>query len=553
MASVPSSPTAGSHQRKASSEPNLYEHATSQRPGSIDAAAAAANGLSTSVDPPHDHASPLHTVLPVAVPSPMIAQPTDSPAIQPTPTLQHLGQPAWPQGHALRTDSGWRYWWRRTSRFLGFGRGNEARKEVVSLIFTLCWGTAQILAIVLLLIAGALPSVSPYVNEWGQDVCNRPLGAWAVVWCLRVAVGFFPAIVQYRQRSRAATNQAVAEPDPVPELQPAAAEHAPTAAPGVATSTAVTQNSSITRVATRVGSFVSFFSIVWFIVAHVLLYTTLDTCNKRAPHLWWACFAIVCIGYIVILEVFLVGTAVFILLPMIFLMVNIVLVCLGRPPIRMGGTIHNEVPKLSQRVVDKIPLVLYIPPPPEDFPDAALAHKYPPTRTPTMASTASGKGMFRFLKRKRRQVKRKASEKGIDGGSAWEDSWEKGDFPFVRLPENRATCAICLMDFEPPRKITPSIINAPASAAQPGVPSDSDPGLITVEDALATDPDGLLRLEDAGEGVQPLRLLECGHVFHKTCIDPWLLQSSGRCPHCQLAVLPEHRELQRRTRGANNV
>jgi len=49
-----------------------------------------------------------------------------------------------------------------------------------------------------------------------------------------------------------------------------------------------------------------------------------------------------------------------------------------------------------------------------------------------------------------------------------------------------------------------------------------------------------LKLEDAGEGAQPLRLLACGHVFHKTCLDPWLVDVSGRCPVCQRPVeLPE--------------
>ena len=71
-----------------------------------------------------------------------------------------------------------------------------------------------------------------------------------------------------------------------------------------------------------------------------------------------------------------------------------------------------------------------------------------------------------------------------------------------------------------------------------------------------------LKLNDAGEGAQPLRLLSCGHVFHvsillslsffrhpssllltglgraaqKTCLDPWLTDVSGRCPICQRPV-----------------
>lgn len=36
---------------------------------------------------------------------------------------------------------------------------------------------------------------------------------------------------------------------------------------------------------------------------------------------------------------------------------------------------------------------------------------------------------------------------------------------------------------------------------------------------------------------EPLRLLLCGHVMHKTCVDQWLTAVSGRCPVCQRAVL----------------
>lgn len=56
--------------------------------------------------------------------------------------------------------------------------------------------------------------------------------------------------------------------------------------------------------------------------------------------------------------------------------------------------------------------------------------------------------------------------------------------------------------------------------AEPEKPADeSEPvEILTVHEPLpegVTDADDdNLRLQDAGEGVQPLRLLSCGHVFH---------------------------------------
>lgn len=41
-----------------------------------------------------------------------------------------------------------------------------------------------------------------------------------------------------------------------------------------------------------------------------------------------------------------------------------------------------------------------------------------------------------------------------------------------------------------------------------------------------------------GDQVEPLRLLDCGHVMHMTCVDQWLTTVSGRCPVCQKAIVP---------------
>jgi hypothetical protein len=114
----------------------------------------------------------------------------------------------------------------------------------------------------------------------------------------------------------------------------------------------------------------------------------------------------------------------------------------------------------------------------------------------------------------RRLPKRQTTE------DEWEASWEKGEYPFVKLPNNRATCAICLVDFEaPPKKATATVSMTVGAVSESPLQSSGASGSkhggkqnkkrhekrVQVEN---------LKLEDAGEGAQPLRLLACGHAFH---------------------------------------
>lgn len=122
----------------------------------------------------------------------------------------------------------------------------------------------------------------------------------------------------------------------------------------------------------------------------------------------------------------------------------------------------------------------------------------------------------------------------------WEERWEPGEYPFVRLEGNRAVCAICLLDFEPPKRIDGA--DADANLAIEGsdenvheVDAAGDDTGEKVELEVAEEEDDAqedgsvhevqvdevtveerqqLRLDDAGEGAVPLRLLGCGHVFH---------------------------------------
>lgn len=161
-------------------------------------------------------------------------------------------------------------------------------------------------------------------------------------------------------------------------------------------------------------------------------------------------------------------------------MINIVLVCLGRHPIQPGGragNINPDIPKLPRPMVDRIPLVIYIPVPPTDTPAPESfptpnhdgEHVYPPE-----AGKPKPKRRFFFFKRKPRSSveQDKPPTADIEADAAW----EKSDYPFVKLEANRAACAICLMDFELPRR-------AGQDRSEPNA-------------------------------AEPLRLLACGHVFH---------------------------------------
>ena len=267
-----------------------------------------------------------------------------------------------------------------------------------------------------------------------------------------------------------------------------------------------------------------------------------------------------------LLELLLLGLIVFVIGPIVYvgftgvcptlsassqflqLVWNVFLMCIGQHPLQNPHSIKPEIGKLSKAAVEKIPLVLYIPAP-EDQESSAIskppaAHTYPPVSP----KPKPPKRRFFFLRKKKSGEsgsKEKGKAQGGSGsGDSWEDNWEKGEYPFVKLEGNRAACAICLMDFDEPKRVG-------GQSGKEG--KDGDAEEKGAEDD-APQPQEELKLEDAGEGPQPLRLLACGHVFHvsqmlpfldhfsrslffqKTCLDPWLTGVSGRCPVCQRPV-----------------
>jgi hypothetical protein len=99
----------------------------------------------------------------------------------------------------------------------------------------------------------------------------------------------------------------------------------------------------------------------------------------------------------------------------------------------------------------------------------------------------------------------------------------------VQLDGHRASCAICLLDFQEPKRVSDGALktvedktdseahtHGENEAATVGENEDvEEVGDVTEQSAGPYSLNGdNLRLQDAGQGAQPLRLLKCGHVFH---------------------------------------
>lgn len=218
---------------------------------------------------------------------------------------------------------------------------------------------------------------------------------------------------------------------------------------------------------------------------------------------------------------------------------NIFLMCLGRHPLQNPHMIKPEIGGLPKSVVERIPLVMYIPSPPEDEKNdiPSIPHIYPPKtiEEPKPPQQKRFKLLRRFRSKRSKQSdnldieKDESSTTKEDAGVhedepiSWEDNWERSDYPFVALEGNRAACAICLLDFEAPKRKHPlPAENETGAETEVSTATEVDnapPGSSTLTQSQSPNiheenrPEAL-KLEDAGEGAQPLRLLECGHVFH---------------------------------------
>ncbi|KAG2059010.1 hypothetical protein BDR06DRAFT_949627 [Suillus hirtellus] len=456
-----------------------------------------------------------------------------------------------------------------------FGIGPDAsrtRKALVSVVWALVYGFFQIGAIIAVLGVASVVASPTVANVHQINACERPLVAWNCIWIVKVCLSSTLAYWNFirirnvertgRQgdaesgdRSRTSNDGGSRRNEPPNRRR----QRDPRRRARNASSSATNQEEPTppySYLYARLSLLSSMLTLTWFLTAHILEYTSVDSCRLSSPLVWWLTFGILCTMYFLVLEVLVFGFLVFMVLPFIMLFYSIILLCLGRHPLQNPHYIKPEIDKLPKATVERIPLVIYIPPPPEDDGKAQPislpkpVHSYPPkapaSRTP--------RRRFAFFHRRP-----KKSEQGVDtldgkqstkselkDPETWEDNWEQCEYPFVRLEGNRAACAICLMDFEEPKRLSGATESsttdkdeeqAPVTSGEDNLPRQPEEQVeIPVERITEEERSGLPHLEDAGVGPQPLRLLACGHVFHKTCIDPWLTDVSGRCPVCQRPV-----------------
>ncbi|KIY73017.1 hypothetical protein CYLTODRAFT_387411 [Cylindrobasidium torrendii FP15055 ss-10] len=464
----------------------------------------------------------------------------------------------------------------RALAFFGFGRyADPARASNFDFLRKGGFSAVQmVVVIVLLVISGVFESKTiPNVSEW--DACSKPLGVWASLWNVRLIMGIGTAIWKWRrereERASAGDIELGTSGRPPPATNPSS-QYPPTVNAPQTSGNSHPHTNTRSLNERRLLFTGQTYSFGWFVVAHVLLYSSFDDCRVSSPHLWWLVFAIIAVTYAYMLEMVLISLILFLLVPLLFLGWNIVLMCFGRHPYQNPGLIKPEIGKLPKEVVDRIPLVMYIPPPsdptlyaasPIKLPEAL--YSYPPKKPDDEEKVAPHRKRFRWLKKRSKHAQsdeesaqatprpQKADTAANDGKrpktweESWENPWEEEGYPFVILEGNRAVCAVCLMDFDEPLKKDEAEGDEDKKVERP----ESDPKLKKVETKSTGEiADEQPKLEDAGEGAQPLRLLECGHAFHKTCVDQWLTSVSGRCPVCQKAVeLPELPSKKKRERN----
>ncbi|KAG8724685.1 hypothetical protein FRC09_015596 [Ceratobasidium sp. 395] len=343
----------------------------------------------------------------------------------------------------------------------------------VSLFRPLTFGVAHVVAIGVLLGLASRPGSAHSIpgevkgsstttgrNQW--EACRWPLAAWDIVWAVKAAIWMGMAVWNYRYviKPQALRNTLWKKRDKFMEF----------------------------------ALVLELCDLLWFIVANVLLYGSRRACHIPSPYIWWLTFELVCWGYLVALELFVEA-----------LVRGVQFIChthyqhyaLARNESRNSALeAHPQysdsgTSPMPRELVDRIPLAVYIPAILQDETNsptrskpAAAGTKPNPIHPPKLDTRKPTRVKLLLFPRKKTEDDPEAM-------------WQKTEYPFVRLESNQAVCAVCKVDFEPPRRVG--------------------------------DVEG-------GAEAEALRLLACGHVFHIECLDPWLVGVSARCPTCQRRV-----------------
>jgi hypothetical protein len=345
---------------------------------------------------------------------------------------------------------------------------------------------------------------------------------------------------------------------------------------------------ALDRKLSRFSDLLSFCHVVIFIVGNYTVWTSVECSHGPAESrpLWITCVCMLSVTYIIILEV---GLMIFVsvaggveilsstmlnhIIQLIVFFLPLLIAILrafglaNRLPQR---GIHPETGKIAQNTIDEQSQLVYFTLAKEEGPESTLADAstsrerleevtccdrqqqgrgtdesieaintpLPLSRSTTIQSKSQPEATSSALQppaRKRRLGlllglgrKKKRNQESVverNHSKAAEPSQARLKYPIYPIPAHRATCPICLCDFEE--------FNAETGGRRRrGREADSQDK--DVDQVAGNDQEG--GVEDDDE-IEPLRLLQCGHVMHMSCVDQWLTTVSGRCPVCQKPIV----------------
>ncbi|PWN36407.1 uncharacterized protein FA14DRAFT_161136 [Meira miltonrushii] len=358
----------------------------------------------------------------------------------------------------------------------------------------------------------------------------------------------------------------------------------------------------------KFGDLLGFCHIVLFIVGNYVVWTSIECSHQPADSrpLFFTCIAMLSITYVIILEVALMVFLVVFFLPLLIACLS----ALGLSHRLPQRDIHPETGKISQDDIEKYSRIVYYTPAEGneekkaetitrapmskadsrvnflegESADLALMNmgnktgpaetsltnanadveaavpesgsvEIPP-QTPAEPQQGSDQkqqpqkrrrlGRLIGLSRREESSASLKTNKVEDAGQSGIGGNIKTKYPLYPIPAHRATCPICLSDYEEVR-FGESKTQEGRSSREEGEgeeevrinPAEGDDRSRPAHEGEEEAKDEITKeaTEKTIEEPEPLRLLRCGHVMHKQCVDQWLTAVSGRCPVCQRAIL----------------